>query len=138
MKRMTSEFNTAIPDPKTQAIPSGSNLFKALFLIIMLMASFYATQRGVEFLEHSALSPWIKWTFVALAALWDGLLITGMGTLAHDAMHKVLFRSLFWNEFWGSMLSALTLIPFYANRHFHLTHHSYAHQPGLDPENEMQ
>jgi fatty acid desaturase len=49
----------------------------------------------------------------------------------------VLFRSAFWNELWGGLLSALTLIPFNANRQFHLTHHGYAHQPGLDPENAM-
>jgi fatty acid desaturase len=49
----------------------------------------------------------------------------------------VLFRSAFCNEFWGGLLSALTLIPFQANRQFHLTHHSYAHQPELDPENAM-
>lgn len=134
---MASVHNVGTPDPKGQVIPSGANLFKAILLISMLLASFYATQRGVELLEHTAINPWIKWTFIALAALWDSVLILGMGALAHDAVHKVLFRSLFWNEFWGSLLSALTLIPFYANRQFHLTHHSYAHQPGLDPENEM-
>ena len=134
---MASVNNVGIPDPKGQVIPSGANLFKAIFLITMLLLSFYATQRWVELLEQMAISPWIKWTFIVLAALWDSVLILGMGALAHDAVHKVLFRSLFWNEFWGSMLSALTLIPFYANRQFHLAHHSYAHQPGLDPENEM-
>jgi fatty acid desaturase len=52
-------------------------------------------------------------------------------------VHRVLFRSSFWNELWGGLLSALTLIPFQANRQFHLTHHAYAHQPGLDPEEAM-
>lgn len=137
MMRMTTGHDTGIPDPKTQLIPSASNLFKAIFMITMLMVSFYATQHGVELLEQMAISHWVKWLLISLAALWDGLLILGMGALAHDAVHKVLFRSLFWNEFWGSMLSSLTLIPFYANRQFHLAHHSHAHQPGLDPENEM-
>ncbi len=58
-----------------------------------------------------------------------------VGVLAHEAVHRVLFKSVFWNEFWGGLLSAFALIPFNANRQFHLTHHSYAHQPGLDPEN---
>jgi fatty acid desaturase len=65
------------------------------------------------------------------------VLLIGMGVLAHDAVHRVLFRSVFWNDLWGGMLSALALIPFYSNRQFHLTHHSYAHQPGLDPEDVM-
>lgn len=134
---MASEHNTEIPDPKSQVIPSGYNLFKASFLIFMMLVSFYLTQRGVELLEQKAMSPWIKWALIAVAAIWNGVLMLGMAALAHDAVHKVLFRSLFWNEFWGGLLSAMTLIPFHANRQFHLSHHSYAHQPGLDPENEM-
>lgn len=126
-----------IPDPKNQIIPSGSNLFRIFFILCMLFVSFYLTQRGVELIEHRGLASWIKWVLIASAALWNGVLMLGMGALAHDAVHKVLFRSLFWNEFWGGLLSALTLIPFLANRQFHLTHHSYAHQPGLDPENQM-
>ena len=137
MKRVATGYNADIPDPKGQVIPSGSNLFKAFFLLFMLLATFYLTQIGVEFIEQSAISPWMKWPFIALVAIWNGVLMLGMGALAHDAVHKVLFRSLFWNEFWGGLLSALTLIPFHANRQFHLTHHSHAHQPGLDPENEM-
>jgi fatty acid desaturase len=46
-------------------------------------------------------------------------------------------RSRYWNELWGGLLSALALVPFHANRQFHLSHHGYAHQPGLDPENAM-
>lgn len=126
-----------IPDPKNQVIPSAANLFKALFLVTALLASYYATQRGVEWLEQHAAGAWIKWTFIAAVSLWDGLLVIGMGVLAHDAIHKVLFRSLFWNEFAGSLLSSMALLPFRSNRQFHLNHHSYSHQPGLDPENEM-
>lgn len=134
---MLAEHNTDIPDPKSQVIPSGSNLFKIFFLIFMLLISFYLTQRGVELIKQMGMPPWLTWAFIALTALWDAVLLLGMGALAHDAVHKVLFRSLFWNEFWGGMLSSLTLIPFLANRQFHLSHHSYAHQPGLDPENQM-
>lgn len=136
-KSMASERNTEIPDPKSQVIPSGSNLFKASFLIFMMLISFYLTQRGVELFEPMAMSPWVKWALIAGAAIWNGVLMLGMAALAHDAVHKVLFRSLFWNEFWGGLLSALALIPFQANRQFHLAHHSYSHQPGLDPENQM-
>src|SRR5258708_36661100 len=31
----------------------------------------------------------------------------------------------------------MALVPSHLSRQFHLTHHSHAHQPGLDPENEM-
>jgi len=34
-------------------------------------------------------------------------------------------------------MSAIGFIPFYANRQFHLTHHSCAHQLDKDPENPM-
>jgi fatty acid desaturase len=121
----------AIPDPKEQVLPSAENLFKALLLMVLLGISFFAADRLAE-----AATP-LKWLGVAGLAVLNVVFLTGMGVLAHDAVHRVLFRSAFWNEFWGGLLSALTLIPFQANRQFHLTHHSYAHQPGLDPENVM-
>lgn len=121
----------AIPSPRDQVIPAAENLFKALLLLVMLAASFWAA--GAAY----ALDAPFKWALIALLAAFDIVLLTGMGVLAHDAVHRVLFRSPFWNELWGGLLSALTLIPFQANRQFHLTHHSYAHQPGLDPENAM-
>lgn len=131
------ELSSTIPDPRTQVIPSGANLFKALFLVTALLVSFYATQRGVAMLDSMAAGGLIKWMFIIAIALWDSLLVIGMGVMAHDAIHKVLFRSLFWNEFTGSLLSSMALLPFRSNRQFHLNHHSYSHQPGLDPENEM-
>jgi fatty acid desaturase len=132
----------AIPGPKEQALPVTENLCKALLLIVLLCASIYGADRVAAALDvASALPPAaalaLKWTCVALFAVADVVLLTGMGVLAHDAVHRVLFRSAFWNEFWGGLLSALTLIPFHANRQFHLTHHGYAHQPGLDPEDAM-
>jgi len=126
-----------IPDPKDQVIPSGANLFKALLLITLLLCTFYATQVIANSLEENNISKWFVVVISLPVAVFNGVLMLGMGALAHDAVHKVLFRSLFWNELWGGLLSAMTLIPFLANRQFHLSHHSYSHQPGLDPENEM-
>jgi fatty acid desaturase len=132
---------TVIPAPHEQQIPAAANLAKAVLLIGLLLLSFYATARAAAALAALPVAPWqvapIQWAFVLAMAVWHGMLILGMGVLAHDAVHKVLFRSAFWNELWGGLLSALTLIPFYANRQFHLTHHASAHQPGLDPENDM-
>jgi len=130
-----------LPTPKEQAIPSAENLFKAAFLVAALIASFYLTQRVANAIEAaspaSGLAAALKWLFVAAMGVWYCMLLTGMGVLAHDAVHRVLFRTPFWNELGGGLLSAFSLLPFYANRQFHLTHHSYAHQPGRDPENEM-
>jgi len=130
-----------IPSPKDQVIPAAENLFKALFLLALLFVSFALTQQGVSALASGTLSGWLavglKWALIIGMAVWHGVLLLGLGVLAHDAVHKVLFRSLYWNELWGGLLSAFTLVPFYTNRQIHLTHHGYAHQPGLDPENEM-
>jgi fatty acid desaturase len=130
-----------IPKPEEQSIPSAENLLKAVFLVAAILASFFAAQLGTDYLEGAVNAPWIatalKWTFLALMGVWNCILLTGLGILAHDAVHRVLFRSPLWNELGGGLLSALALLPFCANRQFHLTHHSYAHQPGLDPENEM-
>src|SRR5258706_6751029 len=65
------------------------------------------------------------------------MLPPGRAILAHDVVHRVLSRTPLGNELGGGLLRAVAILPFYANRQFHLTHHSHAHQPGLDPENEM-
>jgi fatty acid desaturase len=120
-----------IPGPKEQVIPGGQNLFKALLLIVLVAASFWLADRIVA--SQSALG----WVAIGVIGIVNVVLLTGMGVLAHDAVHRVLFRSLFWNEFWGGLLSALVLIPFQANRQVHLSHHSRAHQTDLDPEEAM-
>jgi len=130
-----------VPAPGERPIPSAGNFFKAVFLVAAMLASFFAVQSGAEAIEavapDSRLAAASKWLLVAAAGVWSCMLLTGMGILAHDAVHRVLFRTPFWNELGGGLLSALAMLPFYANRQFHLTHHSHAHQPGLDPENEM-
>lgn len=125
--------DSGIPSPKEQVVPSGSNLFKSFFLVVMLLGTFYATQLIVGPMEN----PWLKWPLIALVSVWNGMLLIGMGVLSHDAVHGVLFRSRFWNELWGGVLAAIVLIPLEANRQFHIEHHRYSHQPGLDPENPM-
>lgn len=125
--------NTSIPKPREQVIPSASNLFKSCFLVGMLLATFYAIQQVAVPMQNS----WFKWSLIALASIWSAMLLIGMGVLSHEAVHRVLFRSRFWNELWGGLLAGLVLIPLEANRQFHLEHHRYAHQPGLDPENPM-
>src|SRR3970282_1019488 len=128
-----NKLNTGIPNPREQVIPSGSNLFKSCFLVFMLLGTFYATQQIAGQMDNL----WVKWSFIALVAVWNGMLMIGMGVLSHEAVHRVLFRTPFWNELWGGLLAALVLIPLEANRQFHMEHHRYSHQPGLDPENPM-
>ncbi len=134
--------NVKIPNPGEQDIPSFSNLFKIILLLALLLASFEAAQHAITVLSGASNLPhWavasLKWGTIVVLAVWDGILLIGLGALAHDAVHRVLFRSALANEFWGGLLTALVLAPFYANRQIHLTHHAYSHQPGLDPENEM-
>ena len=129
----------AIPHPEQQTLPSAENLFKIFLLIVLVGASFYAAARTAAALEATATlsAVVLKWSVLLLLGVVDSVLILGLGILAHDAVHRVLFRSAWANELGGSLISMLALLPFYANRQFHLTHHSYAHQPGADPENVM-
>lgn len=126
-----------IPSPHQQPLPQAENLLKAILLPTLLLTSCLAATRLVEAFGSLAAMPW--WGFLALLmlALWNSVLVIGMGILGHEAVHRVLFRHPFANELIGGLLSVLALIPFYANRQFHLTHHSYAHQPGRDPEEQM-
>lgn len=130
-----------IPAPGEQTIPSAANLFKIFVLVGLLLGSFFLAMFVATWLEARNWNVLaivaLKWTFIGILAIANVVFLIGLGILAHDAVHRVLFRSAFWNEMAGSLLSASALIPFYANRQFHLTHHSTAHQPELDPENAM-
>lgn len=128
-----------IPTPKDQLIPGRHNGVKIAVLLTLLGATFWSADTIARFFATTAMPGAVvaKWAAIAALAVFAAMLLIGMAVLAHDAVHRVLFRSPFWNEFWGGLLSALALIPFHANRQFHLTHHGYAHQPGLDPEEAM-
>ena len=136
--------HAAIPGPREpQVLPARANLFKALVLVALLFVSFSVADRVADALAATTaftptLAALLTWTVVILLAVVNCVLITGLGILAHEAVHRVLFRSPFWNELVGGLLAALALTPFYANRQFHLTHHGYAHQRGLDPEEAVQ
>ncbi|TBR57205.1 fatty acid desaturase [Mastigocladus laminosus UU774] len=133
-----------IPKPAEQVIPQAENLFKSVFFISLLVSSFTLAQIGVTaidtyFFAHPHPTHLVvKWAFITIFVVFNSLLLTGIGVLAHEGIHGVLFKSKFWNDLWGGILSALVvLLPFYANRKFHLTHHRYTHQPGLDPEEKL-
>lgn len=125
-----------IPSPAGQSLPQAENLFKALLLPSLLFCSLWLTRPLTAPFADGPL-PWWIWGLLILLALFNSVIVIGMGILAHDAVHRVLFRRGWANELVGGLLSALALIPFYSNRQFHLTHHSCAHQPERDPEQAM-
>lgn len=133
-----------IPKPTEQEIHQSGNLFKSIFLLSLLIGSFYITQLGVTAIDtyfDYNLEPAhliVKWTFVIVLALLNCFVLTGLAVIAHEGIHGVLFKNWFLNDMWGGILSFLAwMLPFYANRQFHLTHHRYTHQPGLDPEEPL-
>jgi len=130
-----------IPDPSTQDIPQAMNLFKSVLFPVLIIIGFQLSNMIAIRIEtlipaDKTVVMWsvLKWSVIGLIALVNAILITGMGILAHDGVHKVLFRNRVVNDLLSSVLSAHALLPFYANRQFHLRHHSFAHQPGIDPE----
>jgi len=135
---------TGVPEPADQHIPGVENTFKCLFFIFMIATGFIVAQASAEYfdeLQASSDSHTLvflgKWAVLGLIAVVNCSFLLGIGILAHDALHKVLFKNKFWNEFAGGLLSGFALLPFCTNRQFHLTHHSLAHQPGKDPENKF-
>lgn len=135
-----------VPTLAQRRIPSAENALKIALFIAFLALSFAVTDWLADLLltGWAAHGPFVRFTIgagllalVTTAALANAMVMLGMAILAHEAVHRTLFRDRFWNDAWGGLLSALALIPFHANRRFHLTHHAYAHQRGADPENEM-
>jgi fatty acid desaturase len=133
-----------IPKSAEQVIPQVENLFKSVLLVGLLVIFFSLAQVGVTaidtyFLYHPGPAyVVVKWVFVIGLAILNCILLTGIAVIAHEGVHRVLFKSKFWNDLCGGILSSLAgMLPFYANRQFHLLHHRYTHQPGLDPEESL-
>jgi fatty acid desaturase len=133
-----------IPKPAEQVVPQWENLFKATLFVSLLIGSFYiaqitASQLATYFLDsQNTLYLVLKWSVIILLAVFNCMLLTGIGVVAHEGIHGIFVKNRFWNELLGGLLSSLVvMLPFYANRQFHLTHHRYTHQPGLDPEEPL-
>jgi fatty acid desaturase len=66
----------------------------------------------------------------------QGVLITFLFTLEHEATHRTPFRSLWLNEAAGRLAGVLLILPFEWFRAFHMAHHRWTNLPGKDPELE--
>lgn len=64
----------------------------------------------------------------------QGVLITFLFALEHEATHRTPFRSPWLNEAVGRLCGVLLVLPFEWFRAFHLAHHRWTNLPGQDPE----
>jgi len=64
----------------------------------------------------------------------QGVLITFLFTLEHEATHKTPFANERLNDWVGRACGFLLLLPFEWFRYFHLAHHRWTNIPGRDPE----
>ncbi len=131
-----------VPTPGEQVIPNAGNLIKIVVLFGLISGAFIAGHYGAVFLEHTAgnselLIFLLKWSWLLLCGTLASAAVQGLGILAHDAVHKVLFSKLWVNELVAGLISAFAMLPFNANRQFHLAHHRFSHQKKLDPEEPM-
>jgi fatty acid desaturase len=74
---------------------------------------------------------WFMWPVILVL---QGIAISFLFTLEHEATHKTPFATNWLNEVVGSAAGFLILQPFYWFRYFHLAHHRYTNIPGKDPE----
>ncbi len=79
---------------------------------------------------------WIAkgWPFWQAALVLQGVCISFLFTLEHEATHQTPFKTRWLNEGAGSVSGLLILQPFYWFRYFHLAHHRYTNIPDKDPE----
>jgi fatty acid desaturase len=130
-----------VPTPGEQVIPSGQNLFKIGVLFLLLFGAFVVGHYGADAIDESGDAGWmtaaLQWGWLLLCGSIASVAAQGLGILAHDAVHKVMIKNGRLNELVGGLISAFALIPFNANRQFHMTHHRFSHQKGLDPEQPM-
>ena len=131
-----------VPTPGEQIIPNAGNLIKIFILFILLFIAFIGGHYGAISIEEAMgktepLTLVIKWSWLLLCGTLASSAAQGLGILAHDAVHKVLFSRLWVNDLLAGLISAFAMLPFNANRQFHLAHHRFSHQKKLDPEEPM-
>ncbi len=68
----------------------------------------------------------------------QGVLIIFLFTLEHECTHRTPFRQGWLSEIVGRFCGFLLVLPFGWFRAFHLAHHRWTNQPGLDPELDGQ
>ncbi|GAA6209404.1 fatty acid desaturase family protein [Cognatishimia sp. WU-CL00825] len=74
---------------------------------------------------------WFLWPFVLVI---QGVVISFLFTLEHEATHKTPFKTKWINEAAGWLSGLLILQPFFWFRCFHMAHHRHTNIPGKDPE----
>jgi fatty acid desaturase len=129
-----------VPTPGEQEIPDTDNLIKIAVLFGLLFGAFTAGHYGAAAIEqqlHGMGMEVFKWSWLLACGAVASVAVQGLGILAHDAAHKVMLRTSWFNELVGGIISAFTLIPFNANRQFHMAHHRFSHQRNADPEQPM-
>lgn len=131
-----------VPTPAEQVIPNAHNLFKIVVLFILLVGAFELARMGEGFIQRTEqLAEWavtlLAWMWILSCGVVASIAAQGLGILAHDAVHRAMLRPLWLNEFVGGLISAFALIPYHANRRFHLAHHRFSHQRDRDPEQPM-
>lgn len=131
-----------VPTPGEQIIPNAHNIIKIVILFALLFFAFIAGHYGALKIEASMgeaslFTQVIKWAWLLLSGTLASSAAQGLGILAHDAVHKVLLSKLWLNDLVAGLISAFALLPFNANRQFHLAHHRFSHQKKLDPEEPM-
>jgi fatty acid desaturase len=130
-----------IPRPGDQVIPQVANAVKILLLVAALMTVFVAMDGSAGLASHDLFSIIVRgaaFLGVLILAIVASMIMLAMGILAHDGIHRVLFRSPIVNDLASGLLAAFgTGVPFYANRQFHLAHHAHTHQGEQDPEHAI-
>ena len=131
-----------VPTPGEQVIPNAHNLIKIIILFAILFIAFIAGHYGAIAIEEAMgntelLTLVVKWNWLLFCGAIASSAVQGLGILAHDAVHKVLFSKLWINDLVAGLISAFAMLPFNANRQFHLAHHRFSHQKKLDPEEPM-
>ena len=75
-----------------------------------------------------------KLPFWGFALLLQGILLSFLFTLSHEATHQTPFATRWINEAVGHAIAPILCLPFLWFRYFHLAHHRFTNDPERDPE----
>lgn len=96
------------------------------YLIFETIAVFVLLSTAAVWLQTQISNQWIKNALYFPLLAFQGLWFYRFYIVGHEASHKKLFaQSLFWNDFWGTIILLPLLTPINVYRKIHYFHHGF-------------
>lgn len=100
-------------------LSSCRNLFIGLSHLVSDLSIIAVLGYLASWIHHPALPMWSAYVLWPMYWYAQGSVMTGVWVLAHECGHQSFSESEFWNNFFGTILHSLLLVPYHSWRITH-------------------